>query len=86
MAQNFKWLFSQVHGCDDSRSLLPVFYRLVNNSNYPDSSITLIGVDRSKTTLYNLHNAFHITEVPTFIVMEDGKEIGRVVEYASMAK
>ena len=67
--------------CDDSQNLLPVFYRLVDKSGYPDSSITLIGVDRLKTTLYNLHNAFHITDVPTFIVMKDGKEIGRVVEY-----
>jgi thiol-disulfide isomerase/thioredoxin len=67
--------------CDDSQNLLPVFYRLVEKSGYPDSSITLIGVDRPKTTLYNLHNAFHITDIPTFIVMKDGKEIGRVVEY-----
>jgi thiol-disulfide isomerase/thioredoxin len=67
--------------CDDSQNLLPVFYRLVDKSGYGDSSITLIGVNRSKTTLYNLHNAFHITDVPTFIVMKDGKEIGRVVEY-----
>jgi hypothetical protein len=67
--------------CDDSQNLLPVFYRLVDKSGYPDSSITLIGVDRPKTTLYNLHNAFHITDIPTFIVMKDGKEIGRVVEY-----
>jgi thiol-disulfide isomerase/thioredoxin len=67
--------------CDDSQNLLPVFYRLVEKSGYPDSSITLIGVDRPKTTLYNLHNAFHITDIPTFIVMKDGKEIGRVVKY-----
>ena len=64
------------------KNLLPVFYRLVDKSGYPDSSITLIGVlTGQKTTLYNLHNAFHIIDVPTFIVMTDGKEIGRVVEY-----
>jgi len=37
--------------------------------------------DRAKTSLYNLHNLFHIVDVPTFIVMKDGKEVGRVVEY-----
>jgi thiol-disulfide isomerase/thioredoxin len=67
--------------CDDTHNLLPVFYRLVDKSGYPDSSITLVGVDRAKTTLYNLHNLFHIVDVPTFIVMKDGKEVGRVVEY-----
>jgi hypothetical protein len=67
--------------CDDTQNLLPVFYRLVDKSGYPDSSITLIGVDRTKTALYNFHTLFHITDVPTFIVMKDGKEVGRVVEY-----
>jgi thiol-disulfide isomerase/thioredoxin len=67
--------------CDDSQNLVPVFYRLVDKSGYPDENISLIGVDRAKTTLDNLDKTFNITSVPTFIVMEDGKEIGRVVEY-----
>ena len=67
--------------CHDTQNLLPVFYRLVDKSGYPESSITLIGVDRAKTSLQNLHHVFHITNVPTFIIMKDGKEAGRVVEY-----
>lgn len=67
--------------CHDTQNLLPVFYRLADKSGYPDSSITLIGVDREKQTLDNLSTAFHITNVPTFIVMKDGKEVGRVIEY-----
>jgi thiol-disulfide isomerase/thioredoxin len=67
--------------CEDTQNLLPVFYKLVDKSNFPDSSITLIGVDRPKTTLYNLHKAFNVTKAPTFIVIKDGKEVGRVEEY-----
>lgn len=67
--------------CEDSQNLVPQFYRLADKSGFPDSSITLIGVDRAKTTLANLHKSFAITNVPTFIVMHDGKEAGRVVEY-----
>ncbi|QEC67683.1 thioredoxin family protein [Panacibacter ginsenosidivorans] len=67
--------------CEDTQNLLPVFYRLIDKSNFPDSSITLIGVDRPKTTLYNLHKAFNVTKAPTFIVLKDGKEVGRVEEY-----
>jgi thiol-disulfide isomerase/thioredoxin len=67
--------------CEDSQNLVPVFYRLADKSGYPVENITLIAVDRAKTTLDNLHTAFHITNVPTFIVMKDGKELGRVVEY-----
>lgn len=67
--------------CEDTQNLLPVFYRLVDKSGFPDSSITLVGVDRPKTTLYNLHKVFNVTKAPTFIVLKDGKEIGRVEEY-----
>lgn len=67
--------------CHDTQNLLPVFYRLVDKSGYPDKSITLIAVDRHKKTINNLHEKYHITNVPTFIVMKDGKEVGRVTEY-----
>lgn len=67
--------------CEDTQNILPGFFRLLDKSGYPDSSITLIGVDRNKTTLYNLDKAFNVTKVPTFIVMKDGKEIGRIEEY-----
>jgi thiol-disulfide isomerase/thioredoxin len=67
--------------CGDTQSLLPVFYRLADKSGLPNDKITLIGVDRAKTALNNFHKAFNITRVPTFIVMQNGKEIGRVVEY-----
>ena len=67
--------------CEDTHNLLPVFYRLIDKSGFPDSSITLIGVDRAKTTFYNLHKVFNATKAPTFIVMKDGNEVGRVEEY-----
>ena len=67
--------------CEDTQNLLPQLYRLADSSHYADSSITLIGVDRNKRTLDGLSEAFNITNVPTFIVMKDGKEVGRVVEY-----
>lgn len=67
--------------CEDSQNLVPVFYRLVDKSGYPDANITLIGVDRAKTTLKDLQKKYNIINVPTFIIMKDGKEVGRVVEY-----
>lgn len=67
--------------CHDTQNLLPVFYRLVDKSGYPENKITLIAVDRAKTAPDDLDKTYHITSVPTFIVMKDGKEVGRVVEY-----
>ena len=67
--------------CEDTQNLLPKFYKLVDKSGYPENNITLVAVDRQKTTVNNLHITYKITNVPTFIVLKDGKEIGRVVEY-----
>ena len=69
--------------CEDTQNLLPLFYRLADKSGFPDSSISLLGVDRAKTTVGNLNKAFNILKVPTFIVMKDGKEVGRIVEYGN---
>lgn len=67
--------------CEDSQNLLPQFYRLIDKSGFPDSAITLVGVDRNKETLYNLDEVFNIKNVPTFIIMKNGKELGRMIEY-----
>jgi len=67
--------------CSDTKSLLPKFYGLADAARYSNDRITLIGVDRSKKTIHHLSEAFNVTHVPTFIVMKNGVEVGRVVEY-----
>lgn len=80
-ANDFQVLIFAGTWCPDTQNLLPEFYRLTDASGYPDSNISLVGVDHSKKTFDNLSRTFHLVDVPTFIVMKDGKEIGRVVEY-----
>lgn len=70
--------------CGDTKNLLPKFFATTDAAGFPENRITLIGVDRSKKTLYNLTEAFGVANVPTFIVMKNGKEIGRVVEYGKI--
>ena len=72
--------------CDDSQSILPEFFKLQELSGFPDSSVTFFGVDRKKKSLGGISEAFNITNVPTIIVMKDGKEKGRVVEYGKTGK
>lgn len=67
--------------CDDSHFVIPRLYAFADAANFPDSSITLIGVDRRKKTLGGLSDALQISKVPTIIVYKNGKELGRVVEY-----
>ena len=78
---NFSMIVFGGTWCHDTQNLLSVFYRLVDKSGYPQEKITLVAVDREKTGPDNLHTIHKITNVPTFIVLKDDKEVGRVVEY-----
>ncbi|MBC7536455.1 MAG: thioredoxin family protein [Ferruginibacter sp.] len=72
--------------CEDTQFILPKFFKLQEKSGIPDNSISFFGVNRQKKTLSNFADAFKITNVPTIIVMKDGKEVGRIVEYGKTGK
>ena len=72
--------------CDDTQFILPKFFKLQEQSGFPDNSIVFFGVNRAKQTLGNVAAAFKIVNVPTIIVMKDGKEVGRIVEYGKTGK
>src|SRR6185503_15331669 len=67
--------------CSDSHYIIPKFLSLLDAAGFPADRLTLIGVDRKKTTLSHLTEALNIKNVPTIIVYKNGKELGRVVEY-----
>ena len=67
--------------CGDTQFILPKFYSLLDASSFPVDRVTLIGVDRTKKTIGHLAEALNVTNVPTFIIMRNGVELGRVVEY-----
>jgi thiol-disulfide isomerase/thioredoxin len=72
--------------CGDTQFILPKFFKLQAQAGVADNAISFYGVDRQKKTLGNLTAAFGITNVPTIIVMKNGLEIGRVVEYGKTSK
>lgn len=67
--------------CHDSQNLIPKLYRLFDKSGYPESKVTLLAVDKEKTTLDGLHSKWKIISIPTFIIVKNGIEVGRVIEY-----
>jgi thiol-disulfide isomerase/thioredoxin len=67
--------------CEDSQNIIPKFYSLTDAAGFAQERITLIGVDRKKQTLSHLSDALNIKNVPTIMVMKNGKEMGRVVEF-----
>jgi thiol-disulfide isomerase/thioredoxin len=67
--------------CEDTQFILPRFFKLLDAAKVGEDKVTFFGVNRAKKTWANMADAFNITNVPTIIVMKEGKEIGRVVEY-----
>lgn len=67
--------------CEDSQFIIPKLYALSDAAGFSNDRITLIGVDRQKKTLGHLSEALNVTNVPTIIVMKNGKELGRVIEF-----
>ena len=67
--------------CEDSHFIIPKFFTLLDAANFSKERVTVIGVDRNKKTLSHLAEALDIKNVPTLMIMKDGKELGRVVEY-----
>lgn len=67
--------------CEDTQNILPKFFKLQEQAGVPDSKITFFGVDPDKKSLGHIAEAMNITNVPTIIIMKDGKELGRIVEY-----
>ncbi len=72
--------------CDDTQYILPKFYKAQDLADFSDTSIVFFGVDRDKKSIGNLSQLFNIKNVPTIIVMKEGKEVGRVVEYGKTGK
>jgi thiol-disulfide isomerase/thioredoxin len=69
--------------CGDTKYILPKFFSLTNASGLSPDRVTLLGVDQGKKTIQHLAETFNVVNVPTFIVLKNGKEIGRVVEYGT---
>jgi len=67
--------------CEDSHSIIPKLLKLLDVAGFPMTRLTLIGTDRDKKTAGNLCEAMNVYNVPTIMVMKNGKEAGRVIEY-----
>jgi hypothetical protein len=67
--------------CEDSQFIIPRLFSLLDAAKFPADKVTLIGVDRKKLTLSHLSEALNVTNVPTIIILKNGVEQGRVVEY-----
>lgn len=72
--------------CGDSKRELPKMMKVLHAAGFPEKNIQLIGVydsmDVYKQGPKHEEKGLNIYRVPTFIVYQKDKEIGRIVEYA----
>jgi thiol-disulfide isomerase/thioredoxin len=66
--------------CKDTKRELPRFFKVADAAAIPKEDIRLIFLDRNKKAKDNSAEENKITHIPTFILLLDGKEKGRIVE------
>lgn len=66
--------------CSDSQREVPRFYRIMDDAGITNDKIELISVNRDKKIPGMNINNLKIERVPTFIVYDGIKELGRIIE------
>ena len=66
--------------CSDSQREVPRFFRIMDDAGIPDEKVELISVNRDKKIPGMDIIALKIERVPTFIVYDGIKELGRIIE------
>ncbi len=71
--------------CGDSKREVPRFYKMLDEIGFSEKNIRLINLDKTQDAYKQSPNHEErgklIHRVPTFIVYQKGKEIGRIVEF-----
>ncbi|HEY8401550.1 MAG TPA: thioredoxin family protein [Cytophagaceae bacterium] len=66
--------------CGDTKYLLPKFSKVLNMSGVSDEKVTLYLLDFRLKSPEKLEKKYKIKSIPTFVIIKDGKETGRIVE------
>lgn len=66
--------------CGDTKDLLPKFYKVLKTAGIDLHSVEMYGVNRQKEALNIEHTLYNIGFVPTIIIMQQAREVGRIVE------
>lgn len=66
--------------CSDSRLHIPHMMALLDYLNFPQDKLTIIAVDRNKNAATLPTDYLNIIHIPTLIIFEGEKELGRIIE------
>ncbi|MFN6945437.1 MAG: TlpA family protein disulfide reductase [Cytophagaceae bacterium] len=66
--------------CPDTRLLLPQFYKVVNKAGVPMEKPDTYLLNGELSSPEGLEKEYNIYAVPTIILLNNGKEVGRITE------
>jgi thiol-disulfide isomerase/thioredoxin len=66
--------------CHDSKREVPRFLKLLSDSKVSENQINLIGLNFMKNDFQDRGKKFKIKKTPTFVILRNQVEIGRIVE------
>ncbi len=66
--------------CSDSRREVPRMLKILDIIGFPQNSLSLVFVDRTKKGIADETKGLDIKRVPTIIISKDKKELGRIIE------
>lgn len=70
--------------CEDSQREVPHFYKILDQMGFSEKKLQVVAVDnnsdRYKQSPQHEEKDWDIINVPTFIFIQNGKELGRIVE------
>ena len=66
--------------CPDCHRDIPRFMSILNAADNKNISLEYIGVDREKQDPQGHSKHYDFTRLPTYLVLQNNKEIGRIIE------
>lgn len=66
--------------CSDSKIQVGRFFKVLDQAGYNVKRMNVIGVNRKKQAFTTNIESLNIELVPTFIIYQNGKELGRIIE------
>jgi thiol-disulfide isomerase/thioredoxin len=67
--------------CSDTEHQLPMVVKILHLASVSTGNVRIFGVDREKREPTGTAEKWNINKVPTVVILSQGKEIGRIVEY-----
>jgi hypothetical protein len=66
--------------CPDTQRILPGFYKAIDQAGYSRQNTTLYLLDKKMRSAEKLEEKYQVYSVPTFILLKNNVETGRIVE------